>query len=446
MNVILIAYAYPPYPIVGARRPFKIAGALAARGHHVDVITTAIPEVEITERAAASGVTLHEVGELPSPRSLYLKSKEILARFGGAKPSRGANPNSLSAREESTTPDGRSRLRRTIVSLIRTPDANQGFIPTSFKKALQLARSAKDEQTIFYTTAPPFSSHLAGLLLARVTGLPWVAEYRDPWYENPSRTPEMRSSLARRTNLWLEDRCLHSASGIVAASPSVADALRTRAGAAVEDRVRLVLNGIDFIERPQSATPVASPDDSAVFRFVHTGGLYHDARPFLRALAAAISAEGLSAARVAVEFVGGTPSVSNPTLEELSRELGLQKSVTFEPWLPIEMCREKMRSSDCLLLLCEDHPQQIPNKLYDYLGMNKPILAFVDPEGEAWQMLEAAGNHAVVTNEDSDSTIRAIRSLLRVTPQIENSPELIDEWSTPTQTGRLVAFLEGLAA
>jgi len=71
------------------------------------------------------------------------------------------------------------------------------------------------------TTGPPQSMHLIGLELSKATGLPWVADFRDPWtkmfyFKHLGLTPQ---SDARHHAL--EKSVLDGATRVIAVSPMV---------------------------------------------------------------------------------------------------------------------------------------------------------------------------------------------------------------------------------
>ena len=61
------------------------------------------------------------------------------------------------------------------------PDARIGWNPFAIKKALRIIRDQKIKHII--TTGPPHSTHLIGLKVKKITGVKWLADFRDPWQE-----------------------------------------------------------------------------------------------------------------------------------------------------------------------------------------------------------------------------------------------------------------------
>lgn len=99
-------------------------------------------------------------------------------------------------------------------------------------------------------------------------------------------------------------------------------------------------------------------------------------------------------------------------------------------------------AADVLLLLAQRQPIQVPNKLYEYLGAARPIVAFVDEKGESASMLRRANGHFVVTEDtpDIDSVVRAA-----LEAPINNwrpaDRALLETWTTEVQFAHYEALL-----
>src|SRR2546427_10976688 len=83
MRVLLISHAYPPDPEVGSLRGAKVAAALAAAGHDVQVVTNRLAGETQAIRAGGRGVTVHAGRSIPHPRRAYLRAKHWFGRDGG---------------------------------------------------------------------------------------------------------------------------------------------------------------------------------------------------------------------------------------------------------------------------------------------------------------------------------------------------------------------------
>ena len=77
-----------------------------------------------------------------------------------------------------------------------------------------------------YTSSMPISIHLIGLILQKLTGKPWVADWRDIWVQRASTLALDASFLHRRLYRWLQRTFVHSAAATVAHSEDHADVVR----------------------------------------------------------------------------------------------------------------------------------------------------------------------------------------------------------------------------
>ncbi|MDX2121780.1 MAG: hypothetical protein SF070_12085, partial [Gemmatimonadota bacterium] len=100
---------------------------------------------------------------------------------------------------------------------------------------------------------------------------------------------------------------------------------------------------------------------------------------------------------------------------------------------------------DVLLLLAQQQPDQVPNKLYEYLGTRAPILAFADDAGETAAMLREAGGHTLVTGSDPDAAARGIEEALGLTaePRVQPDDRQLRAWTTEGQMDHLLTALGG---
>jgi glycosyltransferase involved in cell wall biosynthesis len=433
MKVLLLSYYFPPAREVGALRAQRIAQSFVHRGATVHVITAPLAP-DLPSDSALPGITVHRTPPALDLRSLWLR---LRGRSNGAA----IAPERLDVAGQAppaiwTPPQHTPFLKRQLASALWLPDDRQGWILPAARSALRLARAGAD---LIYSTAPPFSVHLAAMLVKRRSGLPWVLEFRDPWTDNPWKPPFVRSAWSDAAERWLEARALRNAETIVTATESVADLLRRRLPPAIATRVLVVRSGIDVIDEPTSAT------SEPVRRVVYTGSLYHDRdpRPFFRALADLRRAGELNE-NLQVEFIGNCRWFLGASMQAAVSELGLEDLVTFIDPLPHEACMQRMRDADLLLLLAQNQPLQVPNKLYEYLGVRRPILAFADTAGETARMLRQLGGHFIVDSDEALTIRQTVKLALagRATPMRPEAEAALRAWHADSQFAALHARLE----
>lgn len=428
MRILVITYFFPPDRAVGGQRALKVVDALSEAGHDVVVIAAG-------ESAQSGSRRVRRVRPLPSPRDVYRGLRRFRPRTAGA--SRPGGESVGEDQPEAASDDAKTDpawWKRWIYSAMWLPDDRQGFVWPAVRLATALPSGAPD---VVYTTAPPFSVHLAGLLTKVLTGASWVAEFRDPWTTNPCKSAFVRSRLSDWTEARLESLCLGHADMVVAVSDGIAEDL---AAASSHPKLITVRNGI---ERLATGEAMAASDP---FRIVYAGSFYHsrDPFPFLEAIAGVIAERELRPEQLTVLFMGTTDVYKGQSIPAFIAEHGLTGFVQLAGWMERESCLEQLSSADTLLLLAMEQPAQVPNKAYEYLGTRRPILAIADDAGETARMLRRSGGHEIVTANESGPIGEALNRLIdRSGEGVVGDASLLAEWTTENQMASLVRAIGG---
>ena len=418
MNVLLICQAYPPYPVVGALRARKLAEAFRAQGHGVVVVTERLPDEGAGLRIDEPRLRVHTVALGDRYRVRAMRMVRRLSRVGRRSTLADAPAWEMGAPvdgAEAAATEGAPRagwLRRFVLGLLWLPDDEQRFILPAFRTARAVLRDTPID--VVYTTAPYFSTHLVGLLLKRSARVRWVAEFRDPWTDQRAIQVPDPVAVIEAMHRWLERRCLRAADKVIAVTEGARRLLAEKVPPSERGKFILALNGIDELSAPPAAA-AAGPR-----RIVYAGTFYYnrDPRPFLAALATLRRRHGLGPDELRVDFVGRCRSYDGASVERMVAEHGLTDLVHFHDWMSNADAQAMLRSADLLFLIALSQPLQVPNKLYDYLGTRRPMLAVVDAGGETEGMLRQVGGHVVVPvargeTADADSLTEALDRWLR---------------------------------
>jgi len=344
MNILLVAYFYPPSSDTGAARPATMARYLERLGHRVAVLTT------------------RAYGELPddAERRVFRTPDLQLAR------ARLAGERNIGSLYDADTYSGRPHpLSRVLV-----PDPLvAAWVPFARACALRLARAERFDAVI--TSSPPESAHLVGRALQRRRGVPWIAELRDAWTFESLRPP-FPTRAQRALDARLERRWLGSADAVVCLSEAAAADLRRRG---IADPV-VITNGWDP-EQVKTAPDSGVALDPDRVSLVYTGrfGRGRDEGALVDAVALLAREDPAAAARL--ELV-----VAGPMTDEERDVLGRDVSparVLIAGSLPRERAVALQREADALLLIA--HPEsswRLNYKLFEYLAAGRPILALAE--------------------------------------------------------------------
>jgi glycosyltransferase involved in cell wall biosynthesis len=426
MKIVLIAYHFPPDRAVGGQRAAKVAQAWARRGHAVQVVTARLPD-ETSVRETGNDIKVSTARPWPGPRDVWAWWRKTT---GSAKAS-----SASTVPATSLTPARKPAWKRFLLSLIWLPDDRQGFVVPALFASLGRATRGAD---LIYSTAPPFSGHLVALLLHYISRKKLVIEFRDPWIGNPWKSEDLKTHFSDAIERWLERRCVRAAFRVVSVSDGINRRLLAKYGDRDPHKFMVVRNGIDLLLPLKASKRVNGP-----VQIVYVGTFYmdRDPRPFLRALSE-VKRAGQHTFRVSL--VGQCRFFSGHSIEHEVNSLGLSDDVHFLDWVDRKECDTIVESADLLLLLAQNQPDQIPNKLYEYLGTRTPILAFADEEGESAKMLAAVGGHVVVSANDSDTITRKVMQALSLSkdPGTIANEVILKEWTTKTQMDTLISSLE----
>ncbi|OWW20391.1 glycosyltransferase [Noviherbaspirillum denitrificans] len=264
----------------------------------------------------------------------------------------------------------------------------------------------KYQPEVIWSTYPIATAHLIGLALHRITGIPWVADMRDPMTD----TSYPANPLTRKVYRWIERKTVTHATKIVCTTPGTIRMYRERFPDIPASRFCVIENGYDE-ENFQSAESAAKPSVSGTrpFTLVHSGVIYpseRDPRPFFEALS-----ELLRNGRIAPGSLQVTLRATGHDgyLKELIAQHKIESVVVLAPPIPYRDALAEMLAADGLLILqASNCNHQIPAKLYEYLRARRPILALTDPEGDTASTLRAAGVRTIARLDSASDILRGL--------------------------------------
>jgi glycosyltransferase involved in cell wall biosynthesis len=397
-KVLLVAHHFPPDVAVGAVRPAKFAKFLPEFGWEPVVLTIRESYYGAVDGSQPSDqpYPVFKAGFVRNPSHYYRAFKRALA------PLRAAESFRMSPRRR----DGTSSKRGAgdlLNACLAFPDEHTGWIPAALWHGLRVVRRHGIARIL--TSGPPHSTHLIGAWLSRLTGVPWAADFRDPLFlsNKPAFLADRSSPLLMTLDRKLEEYILARASFVMTTTRRLTDELAERHPDWAA-KVVTVPNGYD----PDDFATVKSRP-GAGFTISYLGTLYgsRNPEPVLRAVASLIAKGSVDRADVSIKLVGDCEhTAAGPTRSIVERH-GLVGNVQLVPWLPRPDAMEVMAGSHLLLLLAEKQELMIPAKVYDYLGISRPILALTE-EGATSDLLRETGRAAVHDPSDDEGIARSI--------------------------------------
>ena len=394
-NVLLVTFHFPPDAAVGAFRCQKFAKYLPEHGWTPHVLTVRERYYEQLDPMRVSDVASVHVTRtrmLPSPLSALMAVRDrilrALGRSGTLQRRREANASMTAEDREERGTGVRAGLRRLLLSLGRLPDDQIGWVPLAVAAALRVCRRNRIE--VIVTTSPPHSVHLVGLILKRLTGIRWVADFRDPWVGNPAKPLSYRTGVSDRIDSSLERAVVRKADQITVLTDRMGVSFGSRYPDQAAAKFLTIHNGFDGDDF-SAVEPVLR---DGIFTISHVGSLYHRRSPrvFLSSVASLIQQGKIPRSAVRIVFVGTNADGHQPQL--LGESLGLGDLIHVSGPVTHREALACMLRADLLCLFVQGWPEQIPAKAFEYVATGTPILAIAG-EGAAADFITKAGGTVV---------------------------------------------------
>lgn len=394
-QILFLAYHFPPDASIGGARPFRYYRHLPARGWQPHVITAA-------------------------PQS-------------GSEP----DPNITAVPDPFLSNATRSvswQLERLVRRLWLPGQTGTGWAYPAAAAAQRWIQSAP-RNAVLLTTAPPLGVLLAGLLIKRRTGIPWIADFRDPM------APLHGSRAVIR---YMERLTIRDADRVIVNTNVLADRWR-EVYPEWAHKIKVLWNGYDP-EDGISATPWTPGECRKV---CHVGALYGGRTPdiLVRSVERLVASGRLRKGSVNVTLVGPTDHEPFEDPQLLERTRGAGWLDFSEQPVSQQQARLLCQESDVLLLLQPQSDHQVPAKLFEYVRYGRPILAVVPLRSSVEELLSLSGvPYCCVYPQQSDEEIdSAVLEVLSMpSAKIAVSDEFAQAFSARPQAEQLAGYLEEL--
>lgn len=445
--VLLVTYYYPPDSAVGAVRPSKFADHLPEFGWCPIVITASSPPANSEERRRVSKdgdmPLVHHVPEWTHLLKAYERSRERAAAKRGTAEQHAAKLILPFAECHST----RGGFKRWLLAFLSLPDRETAWLVPAVLKGLRVIRRSKAQHLI--TTGPPFTCHLIGLVLKRLTGIRWIADFRDPWSLR-HKFPVFRNRMTDAIESRLIRAVMHSADTVLSVTPAMTDEVRKEHIDLSGEHFKTLMSGFDPKDFSNLTWSRPYPDPVI---FSYFGTFYHGRtpEPFLGALKSLFDDGSLKPHEVRVRFVGQVALADGKPVDDIVRRLGLDGLVTLHSSVPRREALQQTLESHVVLVLDERHPIQIPLKLYDAMATGVTIFN-VGSGGAVADVLMRTGRGVSVSYEQP-ADIRAgilecVKRARTTVGKLSDRPwddAAIQDFHFQRLTGRLAVHLEALS-
>ncbi|MEI7663639.1 MAG: glycosyltransferase family 4 protein [Bacteroidota bacterium] len=370
-KVLVITYYWPPSGGAGVQRWLKFVKYLRDFNWEPVVFCPENPEYPETDNSLFADVPPGlEVLKLPiwEPYSIY---KKLL----GQKKEDKISAAFLSETKKNKTLENISVWIRGNLFI---PDARKFWAGPAVRFLMKHLKNHPVD--VIISTGPPHTTHLIAMALSGKTGIPWMADFRDPWTNIDFYKELKLSSLADKRHHKLELEVLKRASAVTVISNSMASDFKK-----IHDRrYHVITNGYDLKDIKEDSA--IEPD--VKFSLAHIGTLVSARNPVTlwKALQNLLAAHPELAGDLEIKLVGKVDHTVMTSLQEFGLT-GFVRKIDYLPHDKVVICQQQ---SQVLLLIINNTPNSamiLTGKFFEYMAAKRPILCLGPAGGDAAAIL-----------------------------------------------------------
>ncbi|MHB1193088.1 MAG: glycosyltransferase [Longimicrobiales bacterium] len=440
MRALILAYDFPPYVSVGGLRPYSWYRYLKEFGVEPVVVTRQwaneygderdFVAPSATDRVEVEQTTFGTIVRAPYRPNL---SNRLLLRHG---------------------PERHRVVRKSITALFEVGQYYADIGPKAPLYHAARAYARDNHIDAIVATGNPYVLFRYAAALSREFGVPWVADYRDPWSEDKSFDTH---ALWRWWVAGVERRLVASASAVTTVTESFRDLLMdTLPGKPVV----IVPNGYDP-EAMATAQDIAQGRDRLTIAFSGTIRTWHPIESVFSTLDDFVTSHPTPPFSLRMIGVSRREEIEHFLRAQFP---ALAEATTFTGRLPnADMGREMAQANAFLLFNMYAYPG---TKIYDYLALRRRILLCYSDDPEAMRLkrehynidptpgtdermlekiIEATGSGVVVRDATHLSEVLAdLQRELVEAGSVSCPSHDIEQYSRRTHAGRLADVLREL--
>ena len=447
----MIAYSFPPAGGPGVQRTSKFVKYLRAYGWEPVVLTRDDNNIPLKDESL--------IKDIPEDVNVIRTKAWDLSAYPGIL----------------------GLVGKLIGRKILIPDSERLWEIFSRKRAEDIIKSHNID--LIYTTSLPYSSHLMAIhLKKKFPDIPWVADFRDEWTNNPYILDNPYNPIRMNIERKMERKVLQTADYLITNTPvMLRNFINNNPDMNLDKKFCVIPNGYDpddfKILLNGSNSKVNNRDDNnngsilvtsdngvkylgvnnknndgfrnpSKFTITYTGAFYGRRKPdiFFHAIGDLIKEEKIDRNKLQIKLMG---SFKKEQIQKLIDLHNLDGVVEIFPYIPHEECLKHMISSDCLLLIEGAGPGAeafYTGKVFEYMIAGRPILAIIPVNGAAAMLIRETSTGLISDCTDLKGTKDNIEILYNAWLKGENiySPNIeeIKKYERNALTAKLAEVFE----
>jgi glycosyltransferase involved in cell wall biosynthesis len=426
-RLLIITYYWPPSGGSGVQRWLKFVKYLRQSGWEPVIYTPENPELP---EADASLVKDVPEGVEIIRRPIW-EPYLIYKRLAGLKKSDKLGAGFVNTKKK---PGKLKAISLWIRGNFLIPDPRCFWIKPSVAYLTQYLEANPVDAIV--STGPPHSMHRIALHLHRKTGLPWLADFRDPW-TNIDFYKELRlTSIADRIHHRMEMEVLKEATSVTVIGPYMATDFKRL----LDREYQVITNGFD----PDDTGLSVAVQPIGKFSIAHIGTMAASRNPVALWKALQQLSYDLNGFNDDLEIcLAGNVDIM---ITESIHAHGLDGYLNKIDYLPHDEVIHLQKNSAVLLLQINQTPNArmiLPGKFFEYMASGRPILCIGPADGDAAVIINETGCGLTAGFDDTELIQKHLETLYAAYKRNELvvSPGEINRFSRPELTMALAVLL-----
>ncbi len=403
-NVLFIAYQIPPIAGPAAQRHLRFLSNLYDFGWNPIVLTV---DPEYSEDyynkdpslmdCLDKNIRIHRT-KAYNPMDRFLERRKANQRREGFGKSSGKAESDIG--EDKNWRAHLQTLKDLVSESFRIPDRQIGWLPFAVFKGIELIR--KNSVDVIYSSGNPWTTHLVGLVLSRLSRIPWIPDFRDPWMNNPYHG--RRFGFIEKIERRLERMVVEKARFVICNTQPLKEQFQVSYPYLDSAKFVHISNG--YLKKLFDNLDYSKQDNR--LRITHVGNLYSRRSPegLLIAVSNLKKSGVINASNFVLSLVGkiDMPGYDHSLLEGLD----VADMVELVPFVPHNEALNRLAQSDILLIIQPDTALQIPGKLFEYIAIGHPVFALTG-EGATAEFIRSENLGVVVHPQNTEEIQAALK-------------------------------------
>ncbi|MGO4270950.1 glycosyltransferase family 4 protein [Paenibacillus sp. TAF58] len=239
-------------------------------------------------------------------------------------------------------------------------------------------------------SSPPLFTAFSSMLIAKVRRAKFVLEVRDLWPDTLIEINNKQEGFEIKVLTWMEKLLYKEADLILVLTKGIGRKIEEKGVS--HKKIFFSPNGIDLKETSLSKessiefrTKLGFTEEDYVFMYAGAHGPANDLKQLINVMSELKE-------ETSIKLVCMGEGIEREMLQDLAKTLNLQKTVYFLPAVSKSLVNDYLSIADSFIICLKDTPlyeDALPNKLFDYVLHDKPILSTV--KGEIKTFLDEYG-------------------------------------------------------